>query len=216
MERQPPRLDVYWRDRNHRWRRYEYSSPTTEIATLLEEIDRDPTGDLPGLTTAAPAPDQSVDRWQLDGRLPPRRWEPQAGRFADVASRYPFDCPRADPCAGVPIQVVWLQEFLANQIPAVQTDGMFAPQTLANLRLFQTRHRIPPTGQTGTLTWQRCCVAPARSEGEMGGRRRALARATGRTAAASTQSRTAAAPESAALHALRYEIHGPTGADSSG
>lgn len=32
------------RDRNHGWQRYEYSRPTTEIAALLEEIDRDPTG----------------------------------------------------------------------------------------------------------------------------------------------------------------------------
>jgi hypothetical protein len=29
---------LYWRDRNHRWHRYEYSRPTTEIAALLEEI----------------------------------------------------------------------------------------------------------------------------------------------------------------------------------
>ena len=34
---------LYWRDRNHRWHRYEYSSPTAEIAALLAEIDRDPT-----------------------------------------------------------------------------------------------------------------------------------------------------------------------------
>jgi hypothetical protein len=31
---------LYWRDRNHRWHRYEYSRPTTAIAALLEEIDR--------------------------------------------------------------------------------------------------------------------------------------------------------------------------------
>jgi hypothetical protein len=35
---------LYWPDRNHRWHRYEYSSPTPEVATLLEEIDRDRNG----------------------------------------------------------------------------------------------------------------------------------------------------------------------------
>ena len=35
---------LYWRDRNHRWHHYKYTAPTTEIARLLEEIDRDPTG----------------------------------------------------------------------------------------------------------------------------------------------------------------------------
>jgi hypothetical protein len=35
---------LFWRDRNHRWHHYKYTAPTTEIARLLEEIDRDPTG----------------------------------------------------------------------------------------------------------------------------------------------------------------------------
>ncbi len=35
---------LFWRDRNHRWHRYPYASPTSEIAQLLDEIDRDPTG----------------------------------------------------------------------------------------------------------------------------------------------------------------------------
>ncbi|MGO9752146.1 MAG: DUF3024 domain-containing protein [Solirubrobacteraceae bacterium] len=35
---------LYWRDRNNRWHRYDDTAPTTEIAALLEEIDRDPTG----------------------------------------------------------------------------------------------------------------------------------------------------------------------------
>ena len=35
---------LFWRDCNHRWHRYKYTAPTTEIARLLEEIDRDPTG----------------------------------------------------------------------------------------------------------------------------------------------------------------------------
>ena len=34
---------VFWRDRNQRWHRYESTAPTTEIARLLEEINRDPT-----------------------------------------------------------------------------------------------------------------------------------------------------------------------------
>jgi Protein of unknown function (DUF3024) len=35
---------LFWRDRNHRWHRYAYTEPTREIAKLLDEIDRDPTG----------------------------------------------------------------------------------------------------------------------------------------------------------------------------
>jgi hypothetical protein len=42
---------LYWRDRNHRWHRYEYS-PTTEIAELLEEIARNPTGIRPASSGA--------------------------------------------------------------------------------------------------------------------------------------------------------------------
>jgi hypothetical protein len=35
---------LFWRDRNQRWHRYDYAAPTAEIATLLNEIDSDPTG----------------------------------------------------------------------------------------------------------------------------------------------------------------------------
>lgn len=35
---------LFWRDRNLRWHRYDYAAPTSDIATLLDEIDRDPTG----------------------------------------------------------------------------------------------------------------------------------------------------------------------------
>jgi Protein of unknown function (DUF3024) len=35
---------LYWRDRNQRFHRYPYTDPTADIATLLDEIDRDSTG----------------------------------------------------------------------------------------------------------------------------------------------------------------------------
>jgi Protein of unknown function (DUF3024) len=35
---------LFWRDRVHRWHRYPYAEPTSEIAKLLDEIDCDPTG----------------------------------------------------------------------------------------------------------------------------------------------------------------------------
>ena len=44
FERRRREWTLFWRDRNHRWHRYKYTAPTTEIARLLEEIDRDPTG----------------------------------------------------------------------------------------------------------------------------------------------------------------------------
>jgi hypothetical protein len=34
---------LYWRDRNARWHRYDRIEPSSEITTLLQEIDSDPT-----------------------------------------------------------------------------------------------------------------------------------------------------------------------------
>jgi hypothetical protein len=34
---------LYWRDRNARWHRYDRIEPSGDIATLLQEIDSDPT-----------------------------------------------------------------------------------------------------------------------------------------------------------------------------
>lgn len=110
--------------------------------------------------------------------------------------------------------VLWLQELLASQIPAEQADGIFGPKTLASLRLFQVRHRIPPTGQAGPLTWQALLHLPVVSvrwaSADVHSPRRT------RGTAASIGSRTAPAPGSAALPAVAYEIHPPTGNDGSG
>lgn len=34
---------LYWRDRNQRWHRYDFTAPSSNIITLLDEVDRDPT-----------------------------------------------------------------------------------------------------------------------------------------------------------------------------
>jgi hypothetical protein len=36
--------ELYWADRNDRWHLYEDAAPTAYIRTLLEVVDRDPTG----------------------------------------------------------------------------------------------------------------------------------------------------------------------------
>jgi peptidoglycan hydrolase-like protein with peptidoglycan-binding domain len=108
--------------------------------------------------------------------------------------------------------VLWMQELLASAIPAQQTTGTFASQTLANLRSFQVRHGIPPTGETGPMTWQALLRLPAVrvtwAARDVHSPRRA--RATGERG---SRSRVAPAPQSAALPALMYEIHKPTGTD---
>lgn len=35
---------LFWRDRNSRWHRYDLIEPSSNIATLLTEIETDPTG----------------------------------------------------------------------------------------------------------------------------------------------------------------------------
>jgi hypothetical protein len=35
---------LYWRDRNLRWHAYQHAAATGTVQTLLEEIERDPTG----------------------------------------------------------------------------------------------------------------------------------------------------------------------------
>lgn len=35
---------LYWRDRNLKFHRYDFSEPTKDVSELLAEIDRDPTG----------------------------------------------------------------------------------------------------------------------------------------------------------------------------
>lgn len=35
---------LFWRDRNQRWHRYDLKRPSKRLQTLLNEVDRDPTG----------------------------------------------------------------------------------------------------------------------------------------------------------------------------
>jgi peptidoglycan hydrolase-like protein with peptidoglycan-binding domain len=50
--------------------------------------------------------------------------------------------------------VLWLQELLASAVPAQEVTGIFASQTAANLRAFQSAHAIAPTGVAEAATWQ--------------------------------------------------------------
>jgi peptidoglycan hydrolase-like protein with peptidoglycan-binding domain len=57
-------------------------------------------------------------------------------------------------------QVLWLQEHLATAIPAQETTGNFGPQTLADLRSFQSAHGIPASGKTDAATWAALLALP--------------------------------------------------------
>lgn len=110
--------------------------------------------------------------------------------------------------------VLWMQELLASAIPAQRTTGIFASETLADLRSFQARHRIPATGETGPLTWRALLRLPAVRVRWVAADVRS-ARSARAIGGGGSLSRIAAAPESATLHALAYEIHKPQGTDGS-
>jgi hypothetical protein len=50
--------------------------------------------------------------------------------------------------------VVWLQQLLARKIRRQRITGRFAHETQHNLRVFQARRHLQPTGRTGPLTWR--------------------------------------------------------------
>jgi peptidoglycan hydrolase-like protein with peptidoglycan-binding domain len=50
--------------------------------------------------------------------------------------------------------VLWLQEHLARAIPWQRTTGLFAAQTLADLKAFQAQHGLTVTGRTDPATWE--------------------------------------------------------------
>ncbi len=124
----------------------------------------------------------------------------------------PFGSVPSIPPLGFPLlgygssgdMVLWLQELLASAIPAQRATGIFASETLADLRSFQARHRIPATGETGPLTWRALLRLPAIKVDWVAKNARASpgARAIGD----GSGSRFAAAPQSATLRALAYEI----------
>ena len=50
--------------------------------------------------------------------------------------------------------MLWMQEHLATAIPAQETTGIFASQTLADVESFQSAHAIAPSGVVEAATWQ--------------------------------------------------------------
>ena len=53
-----------------------------------------------------------------------------------------------------------MQEHLASAIPAQETTGIFASQTLADVESFQTSHAISPSGVVEAATWQALLALP--------------------------------------------------------
>ena len=56
--------------------------------------------------------------------------------------------------------VLWMQEHLASAIPAQETTGIFAAQTLADVESFQSSHGIAPSGVVEAATWQALLALP--------------------------------------------------------
>jgi peptidoglycan hydrolase-like protein with peptidoglycan-binding domain len=57
-------------------------------------------------------------------------------------------------------QTLWMQEHLADAIPAQTTTGVFNAATTANLIAFQSAHGIPASGVTTAATWQALLTLP--------------------------------------------------------
>ncbi len=136
-------------------------------------------------------------------------WQALSGPFGSVPSSPSFGFPLLGYGSTGDV-VLRMQELLASAIPAQRTTGIFASETLADLRSFQVSHRIPVTGETGPLTWKALLRLPAVSVNWVAADGARSARAFGGDG---PRSRIAAAPESATLHALAYEIHEPQGTD---
>ena len=138
-------------------------------------------------------------------------WAALSGPYTSVSGAAPMGFPLLG-YGSKGDMVLWMQELLASAIPSQRTTGLFASQTLADLRAFQARHRIPPTGQTGPLTWRALLRLPAvrvrwAAADAQSARRAPAIRGSG------ARSRIAPAPQSATLPARANEIHKPTGTD---
>ena len=105
--------------------------------------------------------------WDFAWATADGQWPALSGPYTTVSRTVPPGFPLLRDGSKGDI-VLWMQELLASAIPAEQTDGVFGPQTLANLKSFQTAHRITPTGQTGPVTWHALLRLRAVT-GEMGG-----------------------------------------------
>jgi peptidoglycan hydrolase-like protein with peptidoglycan-binding domain len=110
-------------------------------------------------------------------------------------------------------EVLWMQEHLAAAIPSQPTTGTFASTTEANLQSFQSQKGLPVTGQTDAATWQALlALTPVAVDWTGGGPSASASSARVRPGAV----RVARAPESARLHAVRYEIRRHGGSPARG
>ncbi len=57
-------------------------------------------------------------------------------------------------------QTLWMQEHLADAIPAQATSGIFDATTKANLIAFQAAHGLPQSGVTDAATWGALMALP--------------------------------------------------------
>jgi peptidoglycan hydrolase-like protein with peptidoglycan-binding domain len=136
-------------------------------------------------------------------------WTSANGFWSAVSGLYIGVSPFSSP--GVPIlhrgsqgdMVLWMQELLKSAIPSQRRTGTFASQTVRNLRVFQARHGIPATGETGPLTWRALLRLHAWGVDWATAARSARGGSRGRTDS----------PASATLPARAYEIHKPSGRD---
>jgi peptidoglycan hydrolase-like protein with peptidoglycan-binding domain len=140
-------------------------------------------------------------------------WSALSGPYTSISRIAPLGFPLLG-YGSTGDTVLWMQELLASAIPAQRTTGIFASETLTDLRSFQARHRIPATGQTGPLTW-RALLRLRAVRVRWAAADVASARRTHATRESGSRLRIAPAPQSAALHALAYEIHKPTGIDGA-
>jgi peptidoglycan hydrolase-like protein with peptidoglycan-binding domain len=164
-----------------------------------------------GLSVAYHA--RGLSWWDFAWAAANRLWSALSGPYTSVSRIPPLGFPLLR-YGSEGDMVLWMQELLASAIPAQRTTGLFASQTLADLRSFQSRHRIRATGETGPLTWRallrlsavrvRWVAADAYSP--------PLARTTREGGA---RLRIAPVPQSAMLPALVYEIHKPIGTDGA-
>jgi peptidoglycan hydrolase-like protein with peptidoglycan-binding domain len=138
-------------------------------------------------------------------------WASARGLWSAISGLY--TAVAGVPAPGVPVlaygsagdMVLWMQELLKSAIHSQRTTGVFAAETRRNLRRFQIRHGIPPTGETGPRTWRallrlpvaRVQWAAADAQAARGGRAR------------SPRAPAAREPQSASLPARADELRPP-------
>jgi hypothetical protein len=91
--------------------------------------------------------------------------------------------------------VVWTQQLLRAHGHRVQVDGTYGAETVDAVRAFQAREELAPTGDVDDATWR--ALLQREPEPVDWSRRRAPA---------ATRAGAPAAPDSASLEALRFEV----------